>query len=109
MHRAASIILIVLALAFIWLAGEWNKHLLEERQMHHLTSVNPLENAPPLLAITTVALGGFRGLIADTLWLRVSHLQKKGRYFEVVQLSDWITKLEPKATEIWAFHSWNMA
>jgi hypothetical protein len=109
MNRAVSIILIVLAAAFIWLAGAWNRPLLDERTTHHLTSVSPLENAPPLLAITAVALGGFRGLIADTLWLRASHLQEKGQYFEVVQLSDWITKLEPKATEIWAFHSWNMA
>jgi len=34
--------------------------------------------APPLVVFTTVALGGFRGLIADLLWLRVSILQDEG-------------------------------
>ena len=109
MNRFKSIFLVVLAVTFIGIAGTRNRPLSEARNSYGLSSVAPLENAPPLLAISTVALGGFRGLIADALWLRVSHLQEKGHYFEVVQLSDWITKLEPKATEIWAFHSWNMA
>src|SRR4051812_45043764 len=51
-------------------------------------------NAPPVLAFTTVALGGFRGLIANALWIRANDLQQDGKYFEMVQLADWITKLE---------------
>ena len=34
------------------------------------TRLTALENAPPMLAFTTVALGGFRGLIANALWVR---------------------------------------
>src|SRR5260221_14399599 len=33
-------------------------------------------NAPPVLAFTTVALGGFRGLIANALWVRANDLQR---------------------------------
>ena len=33
-----------------------------------LTRLEVLENAPPMLAFTTVALGGFRGLIANVLY-----------------------------------------
>jgi len=71
--------------------------------------MDPLKGAPPLVAFTTVALGGFRILVADILWLRASYLQDAGKYFELVQLSDWIAKLEPHCAEIWAFHAWNMA
>lgn len=71
-------------------------------------SVN-LINASPIMVFSTVVLGGFRGLIADVLWLRVSYMQEKGEYFEMVQLSNWITKLEPGSTEVWAYHAWNMA
>ena len=39
----------------------------------------PLENAPPMLAFTTVALGGFRGLISNALWMRANELQQEGR------------------------------
>ncbi len=68
-----------------------------------------LGHASPLVMFTTVALGGFRGLLADVLWIRAIALQDEQRYFETVQLSDWITKLEPRFPEVWAFHAWNMA
>ena len=66
-------------------------------------------NAPPVLAFTTVALGGFRGLIANALWIRANDLQQDGKYFEMVQLADWITKLEPSLTQVWIVQAWNMA
>ena len=74
-----------------------------------LTRVEPLENAPPVLAFTTVALGGFRGLIANALWIRANDLQQDDKFFEQVQLSSWITKLEPHFTQVWLVQSWNMA
>ena len=74
-----------------------------------LTRVAPLENAPPMLAFTTVALGGFRGLIANALWIRANELQSDGKYFEMVQLADWITKLEPTFVQVWIVQAWNMA
>ena len=74
-----------------------------------LTRVAPLENAPPMLAFTTVALGGFRGLIANALWIRANELQNEGKYFEMVQLADWITKLEPTFVQVWIVQAWNMA
>ena len=66
-------------------------------------------NAPPVLAFTTVALGGFRGLIANALWIRANDLQQDGKYFEMVQLADWITKLEPGLAQVWIVQAWNMA
>jgi hypothetical protein len=76
-----------------------------------LTRAAPLDpdQAPPVLAFTTVALGSFRGLIANVLWIRASDLQDEGKYFEMVQLADWITKLEPTFTHVWTVQAWNMA
>lgn len=65
--------------------------------------------APPLVAFTLVALGGFRSLAADFLWLRATRLQDEGRYFELVQLADWIQRLQPKNTTAAQFLAWNMA
>jgi hypothetical protein len=79
------------------------------RSRARLDAGPPLEDAPPLVAFTTVVFGGFRGLLADWLWLRAMELQDEGRYFELVQLADWITALEPRCTEVWSFHAWNMA
>jgi hypothetical protein len=102
-------LLIILAIAFLWIAGSMSTNLTDMRREYDLVSTTPIENAPPLVAFTTVALGGFRGILADILWLRVSYLQDNGNYLEVAQLSDWIAKLEPRCTEIWSFHAWNMA
>ena len=68
-----------------------------------------VEGAPPLVAFTTVALGGFRGIIADFLWFRAMALQDEGKYFEMVQLASWIMKLQPKSTASAAYLGWNMA
>lgn len=66
-------------------------------------------DAPAGVRFVTVALGGFRGILADILWLRASNLQEEGRFFEVAQLADWITRLQPRYPEVWAYHAWNMA
>jgi hypothetical protein len=80
-----------------------------ERSDLGLTRLTPLENAPPVLAFTSVALGGFRGLIANALWMRANDLQNEDKYFEMVQLADWITKLEPHFVDVWRVQAWNMA
>ena len=67
------------------------------------------EGTSPTVAFSMMALGGFRGLIADILWIRASDLQQKGRYYELVQLSDWILKLQPKSAAAAAHMGWNMA
>jgi hypothetical protein len=73
-----------------------------------LTRVSPPENAPPVLAFTTVALGSFRGLIANALWIRAVDLQDQGKYFEMIQLADWITKLQPTFATVWVHQAWNL-
>lgn len=95
--------------ATLWGAGRMHPRLLEQRRASGLNQGEPLENAPPLVAFTTVALGAFRGIAVDLLWARASELQDQGRFVELVQLSDWITKLQPRFASIWAFHGWNLA
>ena len=56
-----------------------------------------------------VGLGGFRGVVSEVLWLRATTLQEEGRYFELIQLADWITALDPRAAEAWVFNAWNLS
>ena len=101
--------LVAVALALFCSAHFTQRHLNVARGQLGLTRVAPLENAPPVLAFTTVALGGFRGLIANVLWIRASELQDEDKFFEMVQLADWITKLQPHFTTVWIHLAWNMA
>ncbi len=101
--------LILLAVLLLGLSGWSQRHLNAGRAELGLTASKPLENAPPVLAFTTVALGGFRGIIANILWVRAQQLQIEGKYFELIQLSDWITKLQPRNVMVWRFQAWNLA
>jgi hypothetical protein len=78
-------------------------------EKNHLRFTGQIRNAPPLVAFTTVALGSFRGLLADFLWLRAAGLQDQGNYFEMVQLADWIQKLQPRFAGAVRYLAWNMA
>ncbi|HUA38830.1 MAG TPA: hypothetical protein VMA35_10605 [Candidatus Sulfopaludibacter sp.] len=108
-RRSKKILLLVLAAALLAGSGQMQKMLNRDRQQLDLTRLTPLKSAPPLLAFTTVALGGFRGLISNFLWIRANDLQQAGKYFEMVQLANWITDLEPHFPQVWLFQAWNMA
>src|SRR6516164_8731147 len=107
--RAKKILLLLLAAGLLVGSGQMQRVLNRDREQLGLTRVNALENAPPVLAFTTVALGGFRGLIANCLWIRANDLQQDDKFFEMAQLSDWITKLEPNFVQVWLVQAWNMA
>jgi hypothetical protein len=106
LYKRALALLMVALLVGVSLVQE---SLNRERERLQLTRVVVAENMPPLLAFTTVALGGFRGLIANVLWARANDLQQDEKFFEMVQLADWITKLQPHIPMVWVHQGWNMA
>lgn len=105
--RRGGVLLLLLALC---LACSWQSRGLQQRRAE-LSGISVAASAqvPPALNVIMVGLGGFRGLVAEVLWFRVSRLQVEGRYLELVQLADWITLLDPKASEGWVFNAWNLA
>jgi hypothetical protein len=107
--RIKIILLLLLAAGLLAGAGRVQHSLNADRDTLGLTRGAVLDNAPPVLAFTTVALGGFRGLISNFLWMRASDLQQDDKFFEAAQLADWITKLEPTFSSVWVFQGWNMA
>jgi len=100
----------VIIITMMFAVSKTQRHLNHQREVLGLTrGMDVLENAPPVLMFTTVALGGFRGLIANALWIRANDMQESGKYFEMVQLADWITKLQPTIVTVWVHQAWNMA
>ena len=67
-----------------------------------------VEGAPPVVALGT-AIGAFRGIIVDYLWIKVNMMKERGQFYEVMSDADLITKLQPRFAEVWAFHGHNMA
>jgi hypothetical protein len=107
--RLKQVLLLLLAVLLLVGVSRVQESLNRDRDKLGLTRVQPLENAPPVLAFTTVALGGFRGLISNALWIRASDLQDQDKFFEMAQLAKWITVLEPHFVHVWLEQAWNMA
>ncbi|MDF3130849.1 hypothetical protein P0Y35_16680 [Kiritimatiellaeota bacterium B1221] len=101
-------VLVLCGSLILMASGFRHASLIEMRRTENLQVVSP-EETTPLVALTTVAFGGFRGLVADALWVRANIMQEEGQYFEMVQLAKWITQLEPRVPEVWSFQAWNLA
>ena len=67
------------------------------------------KSLPPELALTQAALGSFRGLAIDYLFIRLNRLKEQGKYYEAMDLSRWIALLQPRFTKVWEYHAWNLA
>ncbi len=111
--RGKNILVIMLSLAagvgFLIGAASRLDAIRFARQEMGLVANTPLENAPPSLAFATVAMGAFRGLVVNILWIRADNLKQEGKFFDARQLAEWITTLQPRFAQVWDFHAWNMA
>jgi hypothetical protein len=100
---------VVLVVVLLVTAGLRLDFINSQREDMKLISNEPLKNAPPSLAFATVAMGAFRGLVVDVLWIRADRLKEEGQFFDAKQLAEWITVLQPRFAQVWEFQAWNMA
>ena len=101
--------LVLVTIALLFGASAVSRRLDASVKANNLRFTGEIKNAPVLVTFTTVALGSFRGIVADLLWLRAGALQEKRNYFEMVQLARWITDLQPTFSGATAYLAWNMA
>lgn len=66
-------------------------------------------DAPPEYALAVQAFGAFRSIITNIAFLRADLYKQEGRYYDAMQLAEWICVLQPRMVAVWEFHSWNMA
>jgi hypothetical protein len=100
---------VVLTVGLVTTAGMRLDFINSQRLEMKLITNEPLQNAPPSLAFATVAMGAFRGLVVDVLWMRADRLKEEGQFFDAKQLAEWITVLQPRFAQVWEFQAWNMA
>ncbi|MBR89952.1 MAG: hypothetical protein CMO66_01580 [Verrucomicrobiales bacterium] len=105
--RKAVYLLLLLPLlgAVAWSQGVVNRG----RGQLNVAYLEPIQNAPPLMRFATETLGGFRGVLSTVLWMRINQMQLDGKYYEMMQLSEWITRLQPHTPRVWTDRAWNLA
>jgi tetratricopeptide (TPR) repeat protein len=104
--RARTVGLAVTALVSLGLAGTLAPSLREQRRAALGEGVGP---PPADVAIAATALGAFRGLVVDYLWLRAMRLEDEGKFFEALELARWICKLQPRLEQVWSFQAHGLA
>jgi hypothetical protein len=107
--RARFVALLVALLGF---AGqEWLRPRLAARQAEAglVVAAAEQEGLAADLAVPTLALGAFRGLVTDYLWLRTMSFRAQGRSYEARQVAEQICRLQPRLPEVWSFLGHDLA
>lgn len=76
---------------------------------NRLVYADAVENDEAPEVALGIAMGAFRGIFVNYLWIRANQLKEDGRYYEAIDLASAITKLQPRFPHVWVFHAWNMA
>jgi hypothetical protein len=99
----------VVLLASLAMSGVTATSIASSAGRHHLTYTDQAQKgAPPQVALG-IAMGAFRGIFVNFLWIRANSLKQDGKYFESIELANAITELQPRFPRVWVFHAWNLA
>lgn len=112
MRKGIFVLLAILMTAFslfvTWKIQTYQNRIVVENKMIPADFAK-LHGSPPGVAVSNVFLGPFRNLMINFLWLRMDRLQKQGKFFEMVQLADWILRVQPENATVAQYLAWNMA
>jgi hypothetical protein len=96
----------LIAAAFIFCSA-FVQHYVEKRRVDaKLTWAEPQEKEA--LEVGFLALGGFRGLLVDVLWIKAQTAMASQRFYELKLLCDLIQKLQPTFTQVHSFQAHQM-
>lgn len=76
---------------------------------YRLTYTEQAEEGQPAQVSLGIAMGAFRGIFVNWLWIRANNLKEDGKFYEANELAKVITRLQPRFPRVWVFHAWNMA
>lgn len=74
-----------------------------------LVQTERAEDGQPWEISAGIAMGAFRGIFVNFLWIRANEMKEAGKFFEAIDLASAITRLQPRFPRVWIFHAWNMA
>jgi hypothetical protein len=63
----------------------------------------------PMAAAASAALGGFRGLAVDILWIQADTMLSNRQFYQLAAYYEAISILQPNLPQVWQFNSWNLA
>jgi len=90
-------------------AGVLSARISTSAGRHQLAYTHRAVEGQPVQVGLGIAMGPFRGLLVNFLWIRANQLKEEGKFHESMNLAKAITALQPRYPDVWVFHAWNMA
>jgi hypothetical protein len=108
--RAVQFIALALSASLVFAASRFTPAIDASRaNMNIMADASLARRLPPEYAFFVQALGAFRGVLTNILFIRAEKLKEEGKYYDAVELASLIGKLQPRFVGVWEFLSWNMA
>lgn len=107
--RVVQLIAVACMIVFMGVSGVLATQISASVGKHKLVYAEKAEAGDPPAVALGIAMGAFRGLFVNYLWIRANDLKQEGKYYEAVDLARTITKLQPRFPKVWQFHAWNLA
>jgi hypothetical protein len=108
-QRLVQAACLLAAVGLIAAAGLLVTPLNELRREHQLTlDPESVKGLPPDIQLLTKT-GTLRALAVDLAFIRLERLKEENRFYELMQLSNWLCKLAPRYASVWSYSAWNMA
>ena len=74
-----------------------------------LVKENVMPTQMPLSAAASAALGGFRGLAVDILWIQSDTMINERQFYQLMTYYTLISTLQPNFPTVWGYNAWNLA
>jgi tetratricopeptide (TPR) repeat protein len=114
---ALSWVILAVAVAAFYPLGELGKVIDENRLRYQLTEPlryhlieDPEQQLDQAASIVVAAvLGGFRGVAADMLWLKVDEYFHAGQHYRMLPTARAVVAIDPHFIEAWTVMGWHQA
>lgn len=112
MPKKVIIIIIIIVLVFLTVQFLLKEQISLQPEHKEIITANPFNTLPPTeylsSYLTTVALGGFKPLLVDYLWIKQTKLMEDKQFDQIRVLLGIIAVLQPRFVEAWTFNSYNI-
>lgn len=108
MNRRILLAIISLA-AFALQAGLRTRLQTEQEESNLVITAADQRGMSADIAVPVLALGAFRGVVVDYLWLRSIALRDQGRTYEARQIAEMICRLQPRLPAVWSYLASHLA
>lgn len=100
---------IAAAVIIVCLAGSTLVQWRIDRLHTRLRQENAVPTQLPLSAAASAALGGFRGIAVDILWMRADAMLNDKQFYQLMTYYELISALQPNFPSVWSYNAWNLS